>query len=118
MVTPADENTRSAIESLAKGGFGIQKIGAFMPKVIIYDVDKDMRPDELAKTIIDQNPELGLELSDKEKLQPRFKRGPRDRDTVHWVCKARPEIFKKITDRSIYIGYSVCRVREFLDVSI
>lgn len=116
MITPADEKTRSAIKSQAKEGFGIQKTGAFLPKVIIYNVDKDIRPDELAKTIIDQNPELGLELSDKEKIQPRFKRGLRDRDIVHWVCEVRPEIFKKITNRSVYIGYSVCKVKEFLDI--
>jgi len=118
MITPADDTTREVMESLAKEGFGIQKTGAFLPKIIIYDVEKDVRPDELARTIIEQNPELGIDLSDKDKIQPKFKRGPRDKEIVHWVCEVRPEIFKKVIDRSVYIGYSACRVKEFLDVSI
>ncbi|XP_022164208.1 uncharacterized protein LOC111029501 [Myzus persicae] len=118
MITPADDDTRAAIESLAKEGFGIQKTGAWLPKVIIYDVEKDIRPDELAKAIIEQNPELELELKDSDKIQPKFKRGPKDKDIVHWVCEIRPEIFKKVINRSVYIGYSACKVKEFLDVSI
>jgi len=83
MITPADDKTRAAIESLANEGFGIQKTGAFLPNIIIYNVDKDIRSDELARTIIEQNPELGIDLSDKDKIQTRFKRGPKDKEIVH-----------------------------------
>jgi len=119
MITPADDETRAAIESLAKGGFGIQKTGSWLPKIIIlYDVETEVKPEDLAKTVIEQNPELGLTQSDKDKIVPRFKRGARDKAVVHWVCEVKPEIFKKIVDRSIYFCYSACRVKEFLEVSI
>lgn len=118
MIIPADDETRAAMETLFKEGFGIEKRGSFLPKVIIYYVDKDITPNEIPKMITERNPEIGLTSDDIQKITPKFKRGMKDKEYVQWVCKIRPETYKKIVDRSIYLGYSVCRVREFLDVSI
>lgn len=78
LITPADEKTREAIKELAKEGFGITQSGNYLPKVIIYDVDRDIRPEELSTMIIEQNPELDLTLKEASKIIPKFKIGPRN----------------------------------------
>jgi hypothetical protein len=118
LITPADENTKEAIVSIAKEEFGIKETGSLLPKVIIYDVDRDITPEELPRRIIEQNPELGITEEELSKLTPKFRTGPRDMPNVHWVLEAQPEVFRKIVDRRIYLSFSVCRVTEYLNISI
>jgi len=44
LITPADEKTKESIKSLAEEGFGITQTGNLAPKVIIYDVDRQIAP--------------------------------------------------------------------------
>lgn len=118
LITPADDNTRNVIESIANEGFVITKTGARLPKILIYDVDMDILPSELVKKIAEQNTDLGLTIDDLRQIQPGFKVGPKDKEQVNWVCEARPEAFRKICNRRIYLGFSVCKVVEYLNLTI
>ncbi|KAH0946241.1 hypothetical protein HN011_005232 [Eciton burchellii] len=54
------------------------------PLMIIYDVDSSLTASELKESIKHQNlDELSIEREDI--IIPRFKTGPRDKPTVHWV---------------------------------
>lgn len=118
LITPADEDTRTAMESLVKEGFGITKTGARLPRLIVYDVDRSLKPDELPGTIVSQNPELELTEEDRLGITPSFKTGPKESDIVHWVCEVKPETFAKLNEKRLYIGYSVCRAKEYLNITI
>lgn len=118
LITPADEETRTAMESLVKEGFGITKTGARLPRIIIYDVDRLIKPEELPGTIVSQNPELELTEDDRKGITPSFRTGPKETDVVHWVCEVKPETFAKLNNKRLYIGYSVCRAKEYLNITI
>lgn len=86
--------------------------------MIINDVDRDIKPEELSRRIIEQNPELDLTLEEASKIIPKFKTGPRDKDYVHWVCEVQPEVFRRINHKRVYLSYSLCKVTEFLSITI
>jgi len=117
LIIPADDKTKEAIKSLAVEGFGITQTGSFLPKVIIYDVDREIKPDELSARIAQQNPEMELTDEDIKRIVPRFKTGPRDQPYVHWVCEVHQTTFRKINDKRVYISYSLCRITEYLQVT-
>ncbi|KAH0952229.1 hypothetical protein HN011_003134 [Eciton burchellii] len=65
------------------------------PLMIIYDVDSSLTVNELKDSIIQQNlDELSIEGEDI--IIPRFKTGPRDKPTVHWVIQTDPRMRKHI----------------------
>ncbi|KAE9543416.1 hypothetical protein AGLY_002216 [Aphis glycines] len=118
LITPADEKTKETIKSIAEEGFGITQTGNFAPKVIIYDVDRQIAPEDLSKRIAEQNPELELSELDTKRIVPRFRTGPKEDLTVHWVCEVHPEVFRKINNRRVYLSYSLCRITEYLNITI
>jgi len=86
--------------------------------VMIYDVDKNLTPVEISHNVLAQNTSLGNVFPERATvlLKPLFKRGPRDRDTVWWVCEVRPDIHAKLLNAGrVYIGMSNCRVAEYFD---
>ncbi|KAL5242298.1 hypothetical protein ACI65C_009708 [Semiaphis heraclei] len=83
------------------------------PTVLINDVDRNIVKEELAGQIVDQNPELGL---DRESVVPLFMKGPKTDERVWWVCSVRPSAFKALVGKSLFIGLSKCKVKEYVDV--
>jgi hypothetical protein len=81
-------------------------------------MDRDIPPEELPRRIVEQNPELGITDEEIAKLNPKFRTGPRDKPYVHWVMEVQPEVLSKIVNRRIYISFSVCKVLEYLRISI
>ncbi|KAL4134718.1 hypothetical protein QTP88_006440 [Uroleucon formosanum] len=80
---------------------------------MVYDVERDIKREELPGRILDQNPNLGL---DKEAVVPLFMKGPKTGELVWWVCSVRPSTFKALVGKSLFIGFCRCRVREYVDV--
>jgi hypothetical protein len=63
--------------------------------MIIYDVDSSMTASDLKESIKQQNlDELSIEGEDT--IIPRFKTGPRDKPTVHWVIQMAPRVQKYV----------------------
>lgn len=66
-----------------EGKLGIKKMGRSCPKVLIYDVDRDLKAEEIPGVIGMQNPEVGLEKGKKGvSIKPIFRRGPKDGNTT------------------------------------
>ncbi|KAE9523227.1 hypothetical protein AGLY_016374 [Aphis glycines] len=77
------------------------------------DVDRDVESSKLSGMIMEQNPELGLE---KESVVPLFMKGSKAEEQVWWVCSVRPSHFRTVVGKSLYIGMSRCRVKEYVDI--
>jgi hypothetical protein len=76
------------------------------PLIIIYDVDSSLTASELKESIKHQNlDELSIEGEDI--IIPRFKTGPRDKPTVHWVVQTDPRVRKHIVQQGnrLYMGF-------------
>jgi hypothetical protein len=87
------------------------------PLMIIYDVDSSLTANELKESIKQQNlDELSIE---EEDIIPRFKTGPRDKPTVHWVIQMALRVRKHILQQGnrLYMGFSSLKVRDFLQVA-
>lgn len=113
IVRPADGPTYEALKQMESEGKGVREEKARWPTVLVYDVDRDIKKEELSGQIASQNPELGL---DKEAVVPLFMKGPKTDELVWWVCSVRPSAFKLLVGKSLFIGLSKCKVKEYVDV--
>ncbi|XP_050065327.1 uncharacterized protein LOC126554281 [Aphis gossypii] len=113
LVKPADEGTYKALKDMEAAGKTVREEKARWPTVLIYDVDRDVESSKLSGMIMEQNPELGLE---KESVVPLFMKGSKAEEQVWWVCSVRPSHFRTIVGKSLYIGMSRCRVKEYVDI--
>ncbi|VVC36607.1 Endonuclease/exonuclease/phosphatase,Reverse transcriptase domain,Zinc finger, CCHC-type [Cinara cedri] len=75
-----------------------------------------MPKEVLASTLAIQNSVLGLSSEEAiEGIEPSFKRGPPNKETVHWVCLVKPEVMSKIAGKKVFLGMSCCRITEYFD---
>jgi hypothetical protein len=73
----------------------IEELRKKNPLMIIYEVDSSLTASELKESIKQQNlDEFSIEGEDI--IIPRFKTGPRDKPTVHWVIQTDPRMRKHI----------------------
>jgi hypothetical protein len=85
--------------------------------MIIYDVDSSLTANELKENIKQQNlDELSIE---EEDVVRRFKTGPRDKPTVHWVIQMAPKVRKHVLQQVNRLCMEFCsfKVRDFLQVA-
>ncbi|KAE9521345.1 hypothetical protein AGLY_018259 [Aphis glycines] len=113
LVKPADEGTYKALKDMEAAGKTVREEKARWPTVLIYDVDRDVESSKLSGMIMEQNPELGLE---KESVVPLFMKGSKAEEQVWWGCSVRPSHFRTVVGKSLYIGMSRCRVKEYVDI--
>ncbi|KAH0944402.1 hypothetical protein HN011_012227 [Eciton burchellii] len=87
------------------------------PLMILYDVDSSLTASELKENIIQQN--LHQHTVEEEDIVPRFKTGPRNKPTVHWVIQMAPSVRKYVLQQGNrpYMGFSSLKVRDFLQVA-
>lgn len=77
-------------------------------------MDSSIDRDDVAGAILEQNPEIGIEPGDKaDFLSPIFKRGPRESDSVSWVCEVLPKYYITLVDCPVFIGFMRCNVRKY-----
>lgn len=87
------------------------------PLVIVYDVDTQMKEEEMLENIYQQNFEEMDKTSFMEGCKVRFKTGPRNRATVHYVVEMTGTIRKLVTQRGrLYIGFSSHNVKDYIVV--
>jgi hypothetical protein len=87
------------------------------PLMILYDVDSELTASELKENIIQQN--LYEHPVEEKDIAPRFKTGPRDKPTVHWVIQMVPRVRKYVLQQGsrLYMRFSSLKVRDFLQVA-
>lgn len=87
-------------------------------RVQVFNVDATIEHSELPALLVTQNPEVGVDVEAASSfIAPIFKRGPRDRPSVHWIFEVSPVIYEKFSVGHVFIGFSRCRVAKFEEVT-
>lgn len=112
LVKPADEKIIEALRKIEKEGLvPIKEERPLWPRVIIYDVDRDIESRDIAGLIAEQNPRLALSNEEADRtILPIFRKGPKTDFCTWWVCEISPETYQKVLGKRIYLGLSLCRV--------
>lgn len=64
-IIPGDERTAKALREIGKEGkVSVREVNQSWPKILVYDVDKDIGEEELAIAIRRHNEDTGLEEGD------------------------------------------------------
>lgn len=88
------------------------------PRVIINNLDSGSSPKDIVETIVEQNPELQINMTDAHhKIVPLFKRGRRESPTTSWICEVDPYTYRAIIENPIYVGFYRCRVSAFEEIT-
>jgi len=115
-VIPADDATYEALKKIASERSDVKQNTRRLPMIMIHDVDVTLTGETLASTLAIQNHALGLSQDEAiAGVKPSFKRGPPNKETVHWVCMVTPEILRKLAGKRVYLGMSCCRITEYYD---
>lgn len=116
---PADEATRSNLGKIKLDGINVESTRSWKPRILIYDVERDIPDSELSGIIAKQYPELGINESDAPRvLKLLFRKGPKSGDNVWWVMEVDPTIFKNCMElKRLYISYMSCKIREFNEIT-
>lgn len=113
-----DDVTYEALKSIIEERTDVQLKSSKWPRVMIYNVDKTITPDEISRNVLAQNTSLGNVLWERATvlLKPLFERRPREKETVWRMCEERPDIHAKLLSAGrVYIGMSNCRFAEYFD---
>lgn len=82
-IRPADKDTMEALEGVRNEVMEVRKTPRILPKVIIYDVDRELDKSDIAVTLAHQNLELEMTpVEAKAHVRPLFRKEPRDGNTV------------------------------------
>lgn len=91
------------------------------PRVLIYDVPRDVEPEDLCEAIWAQNGDRlsGLTAETlKQGAKPIYRTGKRGEDKVHHVLEVTPVVRKALTNaRRVFVGWMSCKVVDHVAVS-
>lgn len=97
--------------------FNIQRPKKRNPRIIIYDVPKDLTEEQLTEAVLSQNPDV-KKTDCNEIFMPRFRTGKRKTETVNWVVEVSPEIRNGLLKLGrVYVGCLACKVQDFILVT-
>lgn len=86
------------------------------PRMILFDVPRDMPEKELRACIRKQN-EDRLAEEDVAAIKFCFRTGRKDAEEINWVIEAPPQVREKLLRGKIYVSWNACKVRDFIAVS-
>ena len=121
--TPEDLRKIEQHDTLKGKGYKITKAGASNPRVVVFDIPKDLSESELTETVYNQNEDLLAGLTKEEFLsnfQPRFRMGRRTEESTNWVVEVSPNIraiIRADDKQRIYVGWMSCKIQDFRGVS-
>ena len=86
------------------------------PRLIIYDVPKELEEEEFAKAIFEQNEEVASNATEFAKcFKPKFKTGKKNSETTKWVVEVSSSTRKVLLNaRRVFIGWRACKVQDYL----
>ena len=115
LVKPADEATARALVEMQQEG--VRKEVTRKPKVLVYDVERSLKAEEIAEALARQNPSLGCDVEQmRAAVKPLFMKGPREDPLVRWICEVDPALYGKLIKKRFFIGMSLCKVVDFTEV--
>ena len=88
------------------------------PKLMIYNIDIDIKEEDLAEAIVEQNPIVRqCILDDVDKIKTCFLRKSRHGQCQYGVVEVSPRIYQAICkSERLYIGYTSCKFRDYISV--
>jgi hypothetical protein len=108
-------------QAIKEKGLTAAPPAARKPRLILYDVPRDLEVDGVRRALIRQNTELleGVgETTFKEECVFCFRLGKGNEDTVNWVLEVTPGMRDKLRKASrLYVGWRSCRVADFMSVT-
>ena len=123
MATQSDIEKIMDHEALRKEGIKTSIAGASNPRLVIFDVPRNLTERDLVDTIYDQNEDLLDRMTKKEfkdNFIPRFIKGKRVVESTNWVVEVTPKIrtILRADDKvRLYIEWRSCKIQEFRGVS-
>ena len=109
--------------ALKESGYEVAKLGSLNPKIVIFDVPRELKEDEILDRLWNQNDNPFKEIT-KEELETntkfRFRMGKRREDLTNWVVEVSPKIraiMRKEERIRVYIDWQACRVQNFKGVT-
>lgn len=87
-----------------------------LPRVILYDVPREMPEKEIMGCIKKQNQER-LTDEDVGAIKFCFRTGRKDSEETNWVLEVPPQVRDKLLTGKIFISWNACRVRDYIAVS-
>lgn len=110
-------------KNLISGGFTAIRSGAMNPKVIVYDVPRELEAEDIADNLFYQNEDLlqGIEQEEfKRSFIPKFRIGKRDGQCTNWVAEVTPKL-RNILRRNkrvrLYLMWQSCKVEDYRGVT-
>ena len=82
------------------------------PNIIIYDVPEDISTDNLAATILTQNPELKLTM---DSIRPKYS-FKNKKQIKNIIAEVEPETWQILGLRKVKLGWQLCKVADYVRV--
>lgn len=123
--TATAEDLQKVLEhgKLNSGGYKATRSGAMNPKVIIYDVPRELEPVALAEMALKQNYEMlkGItEESIKNDFIPRFRIGKKEGECTNWVVEVSPKLRNVLRSNErnrLYLQWQSCKIEDYRGVT-
>jgi hypothetical protein len=87
-----------------------------LPRVILYDVPREISEKELLACMRKQNQDR-LNEEDIAAIKLYFKTGRKDTNETNWVMEVPPQVREKLLMGNIYVSWNACKARDYISVS-
>ena len=120
-----ESGTRQGAQKIREIAGKVEKLKIAMPrkilpKMIVYDVDRELQDGDIAEFMFKQNlEEAGIKQTEMEEgFRVCYRTGRRDMPVVNLVVEVSPKIREVLFDAGrVYIDFAACRVVDHLSVT-
>lgn len=94
----------------------VREIGKRAPRLILKHVPSGYDRASLVKDLRDQNEDRFSNLN-WDLINPKFKVGPKNKETEHWVLEVDPGVRKALmTPKTLYLGYHRLQIDDYINI--
>ncbi|XP_067132766.1 uncharacterized protein [Centruroides vittatus] len=103
---------------LRESGLKAQPQNKRNPRIIIYDVPRNIDEKDLPQVMHEMNSTVFIQSPKQQDFKLLFKTGKRRDDLVNWVVETSPDIRNsRPCNRILYVDYCSCKARDYVSVS-
>lgn len=89
-----------------------------LPRLIIYDVPRDLSEDSLVEAMHMQNADFMNKLQFNKEFKLVFKTGNKKKDVVNWVAEVSPSLRKLLVSKNrVFVGWRSCNIQDFINLT-
>lgn len=105
---------KKLVEAGLKAGLPSKKL----PRVIIFDVPRELNEGSLAEAIHLQNVDIMDKTQFSRDFKLVFKTGDKKKDVVNWVAEVTPDIRKILINKSrVFVGWRSCNIQDYISLT-